>query len=37
MDGQGEKSVSEWVAVLRFEDLMRLLKEAGYGPEDARG
>jgi hypothetical protein len=34
MDGQGEKSVSEWVAVLRFEDLKRLLKEAGYGPED---
>ena len=31
MDGQGEKSVEEWVACMRAGDLIRLLREAGYG------
>ena len=31
LNGQGEKSVGSWVAMLRFEDVVNLLREAGYG------
>ena len=31
MNGQGEKSVGDWVAVLTFDDLIYLLKASGYG------
>jgi hypothetical protein len=31
LDGQGEKSIDEWCAVLRLEDLVYLLKASGYG------
>lgn len=31
LDGQGEKSIEEWCAVLRLEDLVYLLKASGYG------
>lgn len=31
LNGQGEATVHEWVAVIRFGDLVRVLKEAGYG------
>lgn len=34
MNGQGEKSVGEWVVCLRADTLMQLLKEAGYAPKD---
>jgi len=30
LDGQGEKSIEEWCAVLRLEDLVYLLKASGY-------
>lgn len=33
MNGQGEKSIGEWVVCLRVDTLLRLLKEAGYGQE----
>lgn len=33
MDGQGEKSIGNWVAVMDVDTLIRLLKEAGYGQE----
>jgi hypothetical protein len=31
LNGQGEKSVGDWVTILRGEDLVWLLREAGYG------
>lgn len=31
LNGQGETTVHEWVAVIRFGDLVRVLREAGYG------
>lgn len=31
MNGQGEKVVGDWVAILTFDDLIYLLKAAGYG------
>lgn len=31
MNGQGEKSIGEWVACMRVDTLKELLKEAGYG------
>lgn len=31
LNGQGEKSVGDWVTLLRGEDLVWLLREAGYG------
>ena len=34
LNGQGEKSVGDWVALLRGEDLVWLLREAGYGDKD---
>lgn len=30
LNGQGPASVGDWPAVLRLDDLIRLLKEAGY-------
>lgn len=34
MNGQGKESIGEWVAVLRFEDLMRLIKENEWLKKD---
>lgn len=31
MNGQGEKSIGEWVVCMRVDTLKELLKEAGYG------
>jgi hypothetical protein len=31
LNGQGEKSVGDWVSLMRTEDLVWLLREAGYG------
>jgi hypothetical protein len=31
LNGQGEKSIADWVCVLRLEDAVKLLREAGYG------
>jgi hypothetical protein len=31
LNGQGEKSVPDWLTIVRFEDLVNLLREAGYG------
>ena len=31
LNGQGEKSIADWVVVLRLEDAVNLLREAGYG------
>ena len=31
LDGQGPASIAEWPAVLRLGDLIRLLRQAGYG------
>jgi hypothetical protein len=31
LNGQGEKAVGDWVAVLTFDDLIYLLQAAGYG------
>ena len=31
LDKQGEKAVGEWVAILNTDDLIYLLKAAGYG------
>lgn len=30
LNGQGEANISEWPVILRLEDFVRLLKEAGY-------
>lgn len=37
MNGQGEKSIGEWVVCLRVDTLVRLLKEAGYAAEEDAG
>ena len=34
LNGQGEKSVGDWVSILRTEDLVWLLREAGYGDKN---
>jgi len=34
LNGQGEKSVKDWVTLLRGEDLVWLLREAGYGDKN---
>ena len=34
LNGQGEKAVGDWVAILTFDDLIYILQAAGYG--DAR-
>lgn len=31
LNGQGEKSVGDWVALTRLETLVELLRDAGYG------
>ena len=31
LNGQGEASISSWVAMLTLQDLVVLLREAGYG------
>jgi hypothetical protein len=31
LDKQGEKAVGDWVAILTADDLIHLLKAAGYG------
>ena len=31
LNGQGEQSVADWVVVLRLEDVVELLRGAGYG------
>jgi len=31
LNGQGEQSVADWVVVLRLEDVVGLLRGAGYG------
>lgn len=31
LNGQGEKAIGDWVAILTFDDLIYLLKAAGYG------
>ena len=31
MNGQGPAQIDEWVGIVRFADLMYLLKAAGYG------
>lgn len=33
MNGQGEANIGEWVVCLRADTLLRLLEEAGYGPQ----
>lgn len=34
LNGQGEKSVGDWACLLRGEDLVWLLREAGYGDKN---
>ena len=34
LNGQGEKSVGDWVSLMRTEDLVWLLREAGYGDKN---
>ena len=31
LNGQGEERIKDWVVVLRLEDVVNLLREAGYG------
>jgi hypothetical protein len=31
LNGQGEASIDEWPAILRFADTVSLLRQAGYG------
>lgn len=31
LNGQGEASIKDWVTLLRLEDLVNLLRDAGYG------
>jgi hypothetical protein len=34
LNGQGEKSIGDWVSLMRTEDLVWLLREAGYGDKN---
>ena len=34
LNGQGEKSVPDWVCLLRLEDAVKLLRDAGYGDKN---
>ena len=34
LNGQGEANIGEWVTLLRLEDFVHLLREAGYGDKD---
>ena len=31
LNGQGEASIGDWVAMLRVEDFVNLIRDAGYG------
>jgi hypothetical protein len=31
LNGQGEVNIGEWVTILRLEDFVKLLRDAGYG------
>ena len=33
LNGQGEASIGDWVALLSFEQLVALMRQAGYGNE----
>ena len=33
MNGQGEQNIGKWVALTEVDAMLRLLEEAGYGPE----
>jgi hypothetical protein len=35
MDGQGEASIGAWPCVIRLDNLVGLLRQAGYGAPDA--
>lgn len=34
LNGQGEASIGEWVTLLRLEDFVQLLRDAGYGDKE---
>jgi hypothetical protein len=34
LNGQGEKSIGDWVCLFRLEDAVKLLRDAGYGDKD---
>jgi hypothetical protein len=34
LNGQGEASIGEWVTLLRLEDFVQLLQDAGYGDKE---
>lgn len=34
LNGQGEAGIGEWVTLLRLEDFVHLLREAGYGDKN---
>jgi hypothetical protein len=34
LNGQGEKSVGDWVMLVRLEDGIKLLRDAGYGDKN---
>jgi hypothetical protein len=34
LNGQGEANVGEWVTLLRLEDFVELLRDAGYGEQN---
>ena len=34
LNGQGEKSVGDWVMLVRREDGVKLLRDAGYGDKN---
>jgi hypothetical protein len=34
MDGTGETTIADWPCVIRLEDLVAVLREAGYGSDD---
>lgn len=31
LNGQGEQSVQDWVAIMRLEDVVNLVRDAGFG------
>lgn len=31
LNGQGESSVGDWCTIMRFDDVINLLRDAGYG------
>jgi hypothetical protein len=34
LNGQGEANIGEWVTLLRLEDFVKLLRDAGYGDNE---